>query len=472
VKLVRPLFIRCLCVLTACVVPNKLLLAQDWVLSPEVALSALYTDNVNAEASSDNELIWSIMPSLYVAREGKRIQTVANYSLNASTYARSTNADSTVHNFSGRGSAELLRDSFFLDLSASYRRQLIDPTSTTSVRTYGDSDSYSDFFSSSINPYLIFGGGIGQGYQGRVEYQHEQGNFSQFSDSDAVADTWSLLLNSKPGKRVSWRLSYSDRLSKYENDIDIGITQLAMGVTIPLVRRLSAVLEGGQERSDYVSLALNQRISGDWWQVGGQWQPRRLVFVRFSVGERAFGRSYEALIDIKRSNSSWNLSYKTTLEDTFQNNSSVKSTESLVSVEPIDEFGELATVSNDVFAVKRTTASYNYSRGRFTGRVSSFVEKQESLTFAEQASTVGMNFSNDFSLSGRTNIGFGVDWFEQKYFGFTGTSAVTSFDSSLSRQLAHNLVMLLSYRYSQREVLSSELVNDENSLSVVFTYSF
>ncbi len=470
--LINPSFLLYAVILLMFFLPHKNVWAGEWDFTPRVALSALYTDNVNAVSSApDHEIIWSVMPSAQLSGEGQRIRAMVDYSLNATSYAEKTNNDTAVHRFSGMSSAELISESVFLDVNASYQRALVDPSSSIAIRPYGRDAGDSDVFSASIRPYIVLGGGYGQRYQGRLAYQRDTTTYSGSSGFGGVVDAWMFNLNSKPGERLGWRLSYADRGTRFENNVDTRVSTASLGATLPLVRRLSFVADAGYQVGEYDFGVLRQTTKGEWWQLGGEWQPRRLVFVRVVVGERAFGRSYEAIINLTRRYTGWNLSYTTTLRDSLNNAPEYSGVDS-AEQDSGSSINGLVTAVNDLLVVKRMVARFSYNRGRSTGGLSSFYEKQESLTVPSVASSQGITFNHQMLLSSRTSAGVDISKLEQKFFNIDGKGRIESIRVSLSRSFGRGLLTNVFYEYSRQKPLNNTSGYNENVVSVVLTYSF
>ena len=103
-------------------------LAGSWEIQPRVALSEIYTDNVdlNPSGQEDDDLITEVTPGISLFRESSRLKVDVNYQAQVLKFVNEDDADKVNHGLDGSVSAELAEDFLFVDASGNVSQAIVD----------------------------------------------------------------------------------------------------------------------------------------------------------------------------------------------------------------------------------------------------------------------------------------------------------------------------------------------------------
>ncbi len=110
--------------------------AARWRITPSVAASESYTNNVNLATGNTKQVsdfITTLTPGVGVSAQGGRVNLNLDYSADQTLYKRESGRDDLSHNLTASGTAELWKQQLFFDANAAIFRQVINPTLATSA---------------------------------------------------------------------------------------------------------------------------------------------------------------------------------------------------------------------------------------------------------------------------------------------------------------------------------------------------
>jgi uncharacterized protein (PEP-CTERM system associated) len=244
------------------------------------------TDNLNLEPDdrADNALILSPFVGFNAQGDGDRVDFAFNYRLTMDTILSKDNDVNIRNDFIGFGSAELIEDMLFVDVTGSASQPLIDPGGRTSSSPSVGRESRTQVVAGSFSPYLLnnFGGVAESELRYRYSYT--------FVGRDQIGDSTTNfgLARLSTGRRfTAIRLDAiaEGEVTDAENETgDIDRTTFRLNGQYPIMRQLSLLGSVGYETIDTNSL--NDDPDGALWYAGFFTRPGPKTELRLTYGER------------------------------------------------------------------------------------------------------------------------------------------------------------------------------------------
>lgn len=129
--------------------------AAEFTLTPSIAVSEEYTDNVFARRDNKrSDFITHVLPGLALKYNASLWDWDIKYLFDYRYYARDTHGDETNHNLDAKGHVRLIDDFLLLDISDTFRRVSLDVTRdrTLDSPVYDQTDSNTFM----VSPYIQF----------------------------------------------------------------------------------------------------------------------------------------------------------------------------------------------------------------------------------------------------------------------------------------------------------------------------
>lgn len=270
-------------------------------VEPRVAATTTFTDNGyldDKRKQSDN--ITQLTAGVRAVSEGGRVRGYFDYSLNKLLYANATERSQTQHQLGANGTAELVDNWAFVDLTASISRQAISAFGTQSVPGVSNPNS-TQVSNLRLSPYVR-----GKTFN-QLNYEARYTKFVSRSQSEQASDQdntdLSLRLGSDP---VPGRLSWNADLTRQELDYSRGRdtqSERARGVlTYTVGPQLGIYAIAGRERNNFVSLDKESHSSSG---VGVNWTPSERTRVSAESERRYFGQSHRISAEYRTPRTSW-----------------------------------------------------------------------------------------------------------------------------------------------------------------------
>lgn len=279
---------------SAAMMTAPVVVAADYRLTPNVNITETYSDNVGLRTRGNerSDFVTQVAPGLTFVMNGPRLKANATYSLQTTYYAQGTGATSTANQLSANGTAQLVRDLFFLDASASVQQQNISafgPQSANNVNINGNRANVRTY---SLSPYLRHT--FGNSARGELRYSHE----SVGTDSDllGISNTDRVLATLDSGRdfgKIGWGLRATTQTDHYNVQRDVNQSSYSGNLRYALTPTFGLTGQVGYEKHDYNSVGDEPR--GGTYSVGVNWAPSQRTNVVASVGHRFFGRTYSLL---------------------------------------------------------------------------------------------------------------------------------------------------------------------------------
>lgn len=271
-------------------------------------LSETYSDNVRLGqgGSGTGDFITQINPGITVNGVGNRFRANVNYMANSLIYAQNSNFTRIRHQLNAAGTAELTKDLFFVDGSASISQQnisLLGPQAIDNVNVTGNRANVSAY---SISPYLR------HRFQDfattEVRYARSWINSSANTLFNSNTDSIFAGLNSGSAFRtLGWGVNYSNQMIHFSNGRNIELERSTGNLRYRVTRQFALTATGGYERNSFISIRGSP--SAPLWTVGFIWQPTERTSIAASGGQRFFGNTYSGLASHRTRLTAWDISY-------------------------------------------------------------------------------------------------------------------------------------------------------------------
>lgn len=300
----RPIM-ACSAVAAMLLMPAGVSNAVDWKLTPHLAVSETYSDNIGLAPHGQERSDWvtQIMPGFSLYRDSARLKLNVNYGLQALFYASESDRNTVNHVLDAKGNAELVENLFFLDATAGMSQQNISLLGPQSADNLSLAGNRTDVRTLSLSPYLRKNFGVAA--TGEARYTHE---VVDAGDQDSKADRVLLKLASGPSfGRLGWGLNYAKEKTDFSNFPDVEREVVSGTLSYLLRPNLSLIGTAGREENTYVFTG--SAPEGSFWSAGFSWAPTPRTDIGASVGRRFFGSTHALNFNHRQQRAVWNLSY-------------------------------------------------------------------------------------------------------------------------------------------------------------------
>lgn len=291
--------------------------AAEWDIQPRLSISETYTDNVRlggvggfgGGGAGGSEFITQINPGVSLTGNGRRFNANANYTLNSLFFA---NSGRTLirQQLNSNGTAEILRDLFFVDGRAAIFQQNAFLFGSQAADNANLSGNLRDIRTWSISPYArhrFKNLASGEARYARSGVSSNGRNFFNTSSDAFIAS-----LNSGSAFRtLGWGINYTHtEINRERAGVNLGKIELerTTGTLRYIVTsQFSLIGTGGYERNSFISI--RGKPTSHFWTAGFSWAPTRRTNLSASGGERFFGKTFSGSFDHRTRRTLWNASY-------------------------------------------------------------------------------------------------------------------------------------------------------------------
>ena len=482
--------------------------AAEWDIRPRLSISETYTDNVRlggiggfggfgglGGAGGGSEFITQINPGVNLTGNGRRFNANANYTLNSLFFA---NSGRTLirQQLNSNGTAEILRDLFFVDGRASISQQNAFLFGSQALDNANLSGNTRDIRNWSISPYARHR--FKNLASGEIRYARSGVSSNQRNFFNNSSDAFIASLNSGSAFRtLGWGINYTHtEISRERAGVNLGkieMERITGTLRYVITPQFSLIGTGGYERNSFISI--RGKPSSHSWTAGFSWAPTSRTTLSASAGERFFGRTFSGAFDHRTRGTLWNASY---VEDitTFGQQSllggSILNAGSLGQLPGIGDAGGLLNrglpsnisdpnnfLTNRLFLLKNFQASltlngrknslifrvFNMSRKSFSSdqEDADLIGLQNAFLTRDTRQTGG-NVLWNHRLGPRTdvNINLGYTQFEFNATNQTNDNIIATL--GVNKQLSEKLNASLLYRH-QRRITESTSGSFSNNFS-------
>ncbi len=479
--------------------------AGEWEFDPSLTVSETYTDNVRlggrlipggiggigfgGAGSEGGDMITQINPRLSFSGVGKRYEIRSDYMMNNLIFAQNSNLTRIRHRLNATGTAEILKDLFFVDGTARILQQnisLLAPQTTSNIFVTGNRANLRVY---SVSPYLRHRFGNFATTEARYTWSKVESGANGFRNSQRDGYQFRLNSGERFGK-LGWGFNYNnDRIHLKRFNRTIELERYIGNLRYNLTSRFSLTATGGYERNSFVSI--RGKPSSPTWTVGFIWAPNKRTDLKFSAGQRFFGDTYSASANYRTRLTTWRVLYSEDITTLNQQAGQFGSFGSLGGL----NVGNLALglsnfLSNRVFLQRRfnATVTLNGSRNDLTLRL--FQLKRQPYTseeldedllgfplFFNDTKQLGGNVSWRYRVSPKTNLNMSFSFIRYDFLSANSRrNDNLIFTANVTRDFFPDLTGMLQYmridRLSNIQQGSQNIDLSANAVTVSLTKHF
>lgn len=459
--------------------------------NPSISVGLTYTDNVDlSHSNEESDLVLRVTPSLGtgITTEGSRLRTQLNYSVSGLSYESNSDSNDIYHNLSSSATAEIVKNSIFLDGFANTRQVLLDQNTSASSDNISGSDNLT-------NTYTY---GLTASWKKKwrnyatsdISYGYNEAKFGGGSSgSDSSGNQINALLASGPKfSQYFWDLNYNYNKTSYDSDSPDTTSKLYY---VTLGYHYSRLLDlrvrlGYEDYDDAFEIDSNgNRTNNDnggfGWTIGGNWHPSPRTSLDASWGERAFGRTAFLDFSHRMKRLTWQVNYSDDITNSrgqlIENSQAINDINANpdnnqdTNINNIDV--PLATFNPNLRLTRRLTgsASYRFSKSTFSLRV--YAERIfYDDTDNENNDNQGASLDWRFRLGGKTSMSTRLSWDRLKDLDVDNTQNRKGLSWSLNRTFSPTLSGRIEYRYTNNDADLLESEYDENRITATISKSY
>ncbi|VAV86898.1 hypothetical protein MNBD_ALPHA02-270 [hydrothermal vent metagenome] len=428
--------------------------AADWKITPSIAVTEIYTDNVNLDSSiSQSDFVTQVSPVILITGNGPRLNATINYAPNYFFYPGNANDKHDLRQtLQANLRGELVRDTFFIDANANIAQRFLDRRRAITSLQVSQTNNRRTVQSYQVSPYLVHAFGT----WASAELRYTLSQIRQSADTrqttqntffgNSLTNTGSFTLTS--GRRFSklgWTLSALRSNEERETFGSYKNTTARADFSYQLTRILALLGSAGYQKRDAIGGSF-ANFDGFIWDAGFRLVPGPRTSISFRYGNQFIGKSFSLNAQYKiTAKDSINLSFRDTIQ-TFQslaleNNNSTN----------IDPFLNSGFISGDLTRRKQWSLSLGGTRGRTTYSASGLYSKYTSDNTALDDERYGAAFSISRRLNRRFSLSTGFNFNVSKFSSDGIKDKFWSASVNADYQLSKNLVTVLGYVHTKRD---------------------
>ncbi|EHQ52296.1 PEP-CTERM system associated protein [Ectothiorhodospira sp. PHS-1] len=443
--------------------------AGSWDFTPRVSVSQTYTDNVNlAPRSEDKESdsVSQLNTGFSLQRSGGRTDLSLGYNLQSLAYWEDDGRNTVYHQFSGNSTTTLIRETLFLDASASYGQQLRDARDGFAGDNISTTDR-SDVARYSVSPY--WRQGFGSFATGELRYAWDKVDYQSGGITSNNSENQRIQATLDSGPRfttVGWALSYSWDKSAYDDGTDVTLESLEALVRLNISPQFSVYAAGGDERNRYNRAAEAADPDDTFWRAGFTWLPGPRTSLDAFYGERFFDDTYGLTFSHRFRHATWRVGYS----------ESVTSLSRVESV-PIEFGGEpplgfVPELVPDAYISKRLNISASGQRSKLSWGLAAAREERfyQNDRGDQEIHSVSANLG--WRVAPRTQATLSSQWQRSDYDRDSRKDDLWNVGLGLSRTLGANTSAAIEYRYQERDSNQDDFDYQENRVTATLSRTF
>ncbi len=454
--------------LTGMVFSGSILAAGSWKLQPLLTVSEAYNDNLTLASTGVkiDDYITTVSPAISVTRDSRKLKFNGRYQAQGLLYGSESQYNTVFHQFQANGTANLIKDIFFINGTGTYSQQNINQTSTVSFDNISITNNRTNVGTARLNPYLKFKLGNTSNLlvsvdKGVVRYG------GGLRDSNTT--TYNIKLDSGTAfNKLLWNVYYNRNNVKTDFQADTKFEKMGAGVEYKLFRQLALTASGAYEDNTYIRAASTSNPTNQSsWTAGVKWTPSKRTTLEVGMSSNFFSDSGYLRFSNKVRQLKTTLSY---LEDVTvlalnQYNSRVFSqfdpsvtNGSAVTSNNIDV--SLPGVTGETYIRKRLGGSISFRTRKSLLSASIYDERRlyQSTDTKERVSGGYANLGWKFAL--RTRLNLSVSAQLQELRGSTRKDGLLQVRLGVTRDMRSNLQGSVSVVHNRRD--SNANVNDYN----------
>jgi len=470
--------------------------AADWKISPRLNLLETYTDNVTlaTKGNEKSDFITQINPGISLIGTGARLKVNVMYTMQNLFYANERNQNTTFHQLTARENAELIKNFFFLDSTASISQQNISLQGPLTTNNENIINNRTNVKTYSISPYIRHNFSNFASTQAR--YTHNAVSTDVGGLSASQSDSILLSLTSGSAFRsLGWGLNYNkqkiDGLGTSIGGLSRSVEneQYRGNLRYRVSSKFSLTGTSGYQKFTYASTT--GKSAGSFWTAGFVWTPAERTTITANTGKAFFGTTYTLMASHRTRRSAWSLNYNqniTTTRDQFLIPATTDTASFLDQLwtsnipdpvmrqQTVDAFirdnGLAASVFDPInflttqfFLQKRLQASVALSGARNTLVLSIFHMLREPQTLGDandvftgtnnlalnsNTKQIGGNALWSWKVTPRTNVNIGAIYIKSNILATGQEDETKTFRVGLTKQIQPKLNGAVNFRHVER----------------------
>jgi hypothetical protein len=444
---------------------------NDFGLDLEVAV--IRSDNIflAPEGEEQSETVYTIVPEFYFTADDQRLNADIRYQPQAIFYSEFDEFNEVFHIVDASLTAALVRDRFFLSLSAANFQTITEPEaripsgnlSLTGNRTDARVLQASPYWQQSI-------GQVDMLIRGTYTDFHYDDEDSDRYQSSNTRDGYFRLGNIERQQGFAWQLDYTHRRTEYEISAPWKFQRAALNIGAWINDSTRLFVEGGAETA--FDNLYESNMDADFWEAGFQYAPSERLNLEVAVGDRSYGKSFRGDFSYDLKRGQLIASYTegpANRSDLLLNRRPLAPSEDLDGA--LDRPGE-----SDRFVRKRgqVTWTTELAKSDFSLRVFSEIREERTTADGEildDEELAGLAVSWNWRFGSRTTLGIGGDIADRNYSGFDDRFRRARLDVEyrLSEKLS---IRAEAARFDQEGDQTTDRDYTENQLRLFLNASF
>ncbi|MCG5510321.1 TIGR03016 family PEP-CTERM system-associated outer membrane protein [Ectothiorhodospira lacustris] len=446
--------------------------AGSWDFTPRVSVSQTYTDNVNLAArgeDKESDSVSQLNTGFSLQRAGGRTDLSLGYNLQSLAYWDDDSRNNVYHQLAGTSTSTLIRETLFLDASATYGQQLLDARDGFA----GDNISTgarSDVARYSLSPY--WRQGFGRFAAGELRYTWDQVDYQSggITGNNSENQRIQASLNSGPQfTTVAWTLSYSWDESTYDDGTDVTLESLEALVRLNISPQFSVYAAGGEERNEYNRAAGTVDPDDNFWRAGFTWLPGPRTSLDAFYGERFFGDTYGLSFSHRFRHATWQVNYSESITSLSRIEFVpigfiVVDDELLLIVDP--------QLVPDAYISKRLDVSVAGQRSKLSWGLAAALEERLYQTDRGDQEINSVSANLGWRVAPRTQATLSSQWQRSDYDLDSRKDDLWNVSLGVSRTLGPSTSATLQYRYQERDSNQEGFEYQENRITATLSRTF
>ncbi len=395
------------------------------------------------------------------------------------------------HQLQANSTAELVRNSLFVDASASAGQTLINPQGRQFADNLANTGNRANFYTYGVSPYWRHHFGGYADTEARLGYYYITTSTSRASATHIYTQS-AFVQSGRRFNLLTWSGGVQSQRQVRATGQDVEFRSGIGRVNYRLTRTLSPFIQGGFVDNQFHTTRGTNR-NGLFYTVGATWTPSRLLSVTAGGGRNSFvtvtlqptrrtlvqgsyqrnnvgsltGNVFQGLIRHRTRHTVWQGRYLETVTTT----QTVLAEQQIFAV--VDEFGnpiidpvteqpvlvaiDLPALVDEVFVRKRGELSFTGNTAKNTFNARLYQERRTFEVSRNDSKLIGVSGSWNWRFGVRTNLIFHGLWQHSEFTGLQGrTNVFWTAALRLNRRLGERANAYLEYRY---QVQSSERGN-------------
>ncbi|APW39498.1 hypothetical protein RD110_21645 [Rhodoferax koreense] len=271
-------------------------------VTPRLTLSETYSSNINLSSTNkQSEFTTEISPGIRISSDAGRLRGYFDYSLSQLLYARNSDRNELQNSLSAAGTYEAIDQWAFLDFSGTISQQSISAFGTQSLDNTSLNSNRTEVATYRISPYVRGHLSNFADYEARYKYETTRSKSNLASDVDTRES--SIKLNGDSSfSRLKWAANLSSQNVDYSLGRNTSSDQLNINLIYSINSQVEAILIGGKESNNYVSVDKQSHSSNGF---GLNWRPSDTTRFSGQVERRYFGSTHAISLEHRTPRTAW-----------------------------------------------------------------------------------------------------------------------------------------------------------------------